>query len=783
MRSTADSFPEDLAIPRAVIGHTHPIELLLNGNGEILSISRKWKQRYSSMVEELAKAGNVRSFFDLSAYPALDKIPGIVNLRDIAGSSGKSPVPVSFYNHRPFAREEDPEPFYTSVPTAQLYVAYKSGADRFIAFIRAIDTLPSLYPTRPDGIIYIDSKGWLAGFNRSFYSFFSAKYAAPSLLLNKPASLFLEPSPFELQRTRLSKLVLPSSADLRTEFRYSAGESPAAKDISFSHPDNFSVTEKGLLCENREVEDLIFLTLPCELDTRRDFTFTLDATTLEGVPPLFIIGREFAGKTYPDTLGYLAGPHPDQPLFSLKRRGVVHFLGENITAEKRSLFTLYKIGNSLFLYQGRQKKLAYYDFDFLHHPNARLTVAIRTRSSCLVHDIRVGIRAAGDILPPPSLPVIKLKTMEQNYFSLNQCNLNSLSTSFPHLSAYILQNITEIQKQVNSLKTERQLFLPESGGPDGSFICRNQAMVLLKKKAALLALSDASVLIEGETGTGKEVLATFIHSESGRREGPFIKVDCATIPQELIESELFGHEKGAFTGAAERRIGLFEEAEGGTLFLDEVGNLSLPTQAKLLHFLQDHTITRLGGAKPVKVDARVIVASNTPLASLVRRGAFRPDLFYRMDVVALTLPPLRERPEDLPELCSHFILSLSSIHRKNIQGLSPAAFRKILGHTWPGNVRELKNTLERAVIFCEGRVIGPLLVSFTDTVSGQENGGKRNYRFISARIPEIQALFRKHGFVAKAVARELGVSARTLYYHLKRNGRPIGKIRKAADKD
>jgi len=772
---------DNVPLPRLVFSQPHPVQLLLNSRGDILKIGDKWAPRYSSMAEELSSAGNVRSFFNLSPYATLDKVPGVQDLRHPPGPLPDDSALVRFRNCRPFARDEDPEGFYTTLPTAMLFIVYKAGPDHFIAFVRAMDTPPSLFPSRPNGIIYIDNSDRLVGFNHTFYSFFSSKFKEPFLLLDKPASLVLHPSPLRLQRTQLANLSLPEPAELETTFRYSAEESIDSKELSISHPENLSFTEKGLLC--KESEDALFLTLPGHVDTRKDFKLTVEASSLSGTLPVLVIGEEYRAKRYPDSPGYLIGPDPHEPVFFLKRRGIVHFTGDAVTREKRSTFTLHKLGNGIFFFQGRQKKLAFYDFEFLHQAEARLTIGIRQHSSSLIHSIILGVRGTEESAPRTSLPVIRLKTVEQNYFMLNRFNMNTLSTSFPHVSAYILENITEIQKQVNALRTERKLLLADSGISGDAFICRNPIMVSLKKKAAVLALTESGVLVQGETGTGKEVLAKFIHEQSRCKEGPFIKVDCATIPQELVESELFGHEKGAFTGAVERRIGLFEQAEGGTLFLDEVGNLTLSIQAKLLHFLQDHTVTRLGGAKPVIVRVRIIVASNSPLSDLVKKGLFRSDLFYRMDVVSITLPPLRERREDIPELCDHFIRILNATHHKNIRGLSQAAVKKIMDHSWPGNVRELKNTLDRAVIFCGDRLISPLLISFTDTIPAREEKGKRKYRFIQTPIPEIRALFRKHGFVAKAVARALEVSPRSLYYHLKRNGYNIDKIRSALDQE
>jgi DNA-binding NtrC family response regulator len=237
-------------------------------------------------------------------------------------------------------------------------------------------------------------------------------------------------------------------------------------------------------------------------------------------------------------------------------------------------------------------------------------------------------------------------------------------------------------------------------------IYRDDAMASVVKLAQQIAGSDASVLITGESGTGKEVLARYVHSRSQRAKKPFITVNCAAIPENLLESELFGHEKGAFTGALGRRIGKFEEANGGTLLLDEISEMDVRLQAKLLRAIQERVIDRVGGSKPVPVDIRIIATSNRNLTDAVRAGTFREDLMFRLNVVNLKLPPLRERPADISELAQHFIKKYSEANGLTIRPLSADARRALSTTRWPGNVRELENTLHRAVLLSSGPEIG-----------------------------------------------------------------------------
>jgi DNA-binding NtrC family response regulator len=246
------------------------------------------------------------------------------------------------------------------------------------------------------------------------------------------------------------------------------------------------------------------------------------------------------------------------------------------------------------------------------------------------------------------------------------------------------------------------------------FLFRDPAMERVVRMADQIAGSDASILITGESGTGKEVIAKYVHSRSKRAHKPFISINCAAIPEALLESELFGHEKGAFTGAVARRIGKFEEANGGTLLLDEISEMDFRLQAKLLRAIQERLIDRVGGAKPVAVDIRILATSNRNLNDAVRAGTFREDLLFRLNVVNLKLPPLRDRPGDIAALSEHFVAKYSKANGLPPRALSPVAREALLHAPWPGNVRELENTLHRAVLLSSGDVIGPDAILMPD---------------------------------------------------------------------
>ncbi len=302
-----------------------------------------------------------------------------------------------------------------------------------------------------------------------------------------------------------------------------------------------------------------------------------------------------------------------------------------------------------------------------------------------------------------------------------------------------------------------------------------QVFALLNKVSA----SNASILISGETGTGKELVAGAIHYSSPRSAKSFIKVNCAALHDNLLESELFGHEKGAYTGASRQRIGRFEQADRGTLFLDEIGDMSLGTQAKLLRVLQEKEFERLGGDKTIKVDARIISASNKDLAKIIREGNFREDLFYRINVINVHIPPLRERREDIPLLAESFIRKFAADLKKNISSLHPDAARFLQKHHWSGNVRELQNCIERAVLMSDGPEIMVADLLFMRDLSSGDDGGESYAMF---KLPpqglKLDAVERALivetleacNWVQKDAAAMLGISKRVMNYKVKQLG-------------
>jgi two-component system, response regulator FlrC len=286
---------------------------------------------------------------------------------------------------------------------------------------------------------------------------------------------------------------------------------------------------------------------------------------------------------------------------------------------------------------------------------------------------------------------------------------------------------TDARSAVDAIRAGAKEYLPLPPDPEliaavlaavaddsHQMIFEDEAMEAVITLADQVAPSEASILITGESGTGKEVMARYIHKKSARADKPFISVNCAAIPEHLLESELFGHEKGAFTGAIARRIGKFEEANGGTLLLDEISEMDARLQAKLLRAIQEREIDRVGGTKPVKVDIRIIATSNRDLADAVKHGVFREDLLYRLNVVNLRLPALRERPKDIQALARHFAHKYAQANGVPYRAIAPATERLLASHPWRGNVRELENTIHRAVLLATGDDIQPEAIRLPD---------------------------------------------------------------------
>ncbi len=331
-----------------------------------------------------------------------------------------------------------------------------------------------------------------------------------------------------------------------------------------------------------------------------------------------------------------------------------------------------------------------------------------------------------------------------------------------------LDELLATVRQVTGVGGQASLKLADDRQLPGSVVAHSPQMQLLFRDAALIAASETRVLITGESGVGKEVLADVLHAWGTRAAGPLVKVNCAAIPETLLEAELFGHEKGAFTGAVNQRIGRFEQAKNGTIFLDEIGEMSPALQAKLLRVTQDGRFQRVGSNTEIHTNARIVASTNRNLEEAVKNGGFREDLFYRLNVVELNIPPLRERREDILPLASLFIAQFTQGRAR----FSAAVAECLTAYAWPGNVRELRNVMERASLLCRGEMVLPehLSARLGAAAAPPANGTVTND---TARLEEIERhtilqTLRRNNFNRTETAKALGISRRTLVYKLQR---------------
>ncbi|MBU2855777.1 sigma 54-interacting transcriptional regulator [Acidithiobacillus ferrooxidans] len=341
----------------------------------------------------------------------------------------------------------------------------------------------------------------------------------------------------------------------------------------------------------------------------------------------------------------------------------------------------------------------------------------------------------------------------------------------PAVELYLLENIRKVQLENENRRLKNAL--KERFKP-ANIIGNSKKMQDVYELIQKISVTKTTVLITGESGVGKELVANAIHYNSEVSDGPFCKFNCAALPESIVESELFGHEKGAFTGAVTLRKGRFELADGGTIFLDEVGELSLPVQAKLLRVLQERTFERVGGSRPIKVDLRIIAATNRNLADMVENGTFREDLYYRLNVFPIMVPPLRERGSDVVALADHFIAHFAAEAGKEIKRISTPALNMLMGYHWPGNVRELENVIERSVILSDDGVIHgynlpPSLQTATE--SGIPFGGGLEAKLAAVEYEMIVEALKTHKGNTTEAAKELNLTRRILglrmaRYHL-----------------
>jgi two-component system response regulator AtoC len=328
-----------------------------------------------------------------------------------------------------------------------------------------------------------------------------------------------------------------------------------------------------------------------------------------------------------------------------------------------------------------------------------------------------------------------------------------------------------------------------TGSRRGGIVSASPAMQEVLRLIDRVGPTDSTVLVLGESGTGKELIAEAVHATSNRGERPFVKLNCAAIPETLLESELFGHEKGAFTGAVSRKLGKFEQADGGTLLLDEIGDMTLATQAKILRALQERELQRVGGSQTIKIDVRILASTNKDLERAVKEGTFRDDLYFRLNVVTINVPPLRDRRDEIPELADHFLAEANARLNRSITRLAPDTLAALMDYAWPGNVRELRNMIERAVVVNDGDVLA--LSSFPPPIRPAEPLAGAAGRWdtlqdqnltLDQKVAQLERAFvlealSRAGGVQAAAAKLLGVTERSIWHLVKKHRIEVARLK------
>jgi hypothetical protein len=691
--------------PKIQLAYKKQVAILCDAHGLILEIYKIEDSQHLRLIQELERKKNIFSVFNIPSTKILDKF--LDQPMAISAMSGLNLF--------------EADNFYTALPGASLRL-HKLKDDFYLGIISVTDFLPTYFPEKSMSVILIDKDDILQGFNTTFHNYFKDIYKTPAEMLGRRACDLLVPSPLQTQATYLTGFTPQARQEHAALYKKDFSVRSHGQEELRAEKCDLAAAAGGRLWKNAG-EEMALLNINTPIKPPEgDILFSVSYKAVKGCEPIILLGPRQDDPAIPGRNSYLIGQHAVMPFAVIQKIGFIVAASDYPGPEGgEHELTLYKKDRILVLYRDGAPLLSYYDNHFLEWDSAFAGLGLRGKSECLLRKIYLEVsRPSGKEDGAPSLSgtIVQLQNKRKSYYLMNPFYnrvFNGGSPSFIGVYGYLLQDITSLQEQFHDLEQlyEKQLkrsdrlhhLLQEYRLESEAFIGSSAEITRIKDKARVIADSNATILIQGATGTGKEVLARHIHAQSLFKKGPFIKVDCSTLPRELMESELFGYEKGSFTGAAQRKIGMIEQANRGTLFLDEVANLTLEAQAKLLQFLQDFSFVRIGGQRQIQLNLRVIAASNIELKDLVQQGLFREDLFYRLYVVAINLPELRKRKEDILPLCNHFLSHFSLTANKNIKGLSAGALKKLYEFPWPGNVRELKNVIQQAVIFCTGEEI------------------------------------------------------------------------------
>ncbi|MBL8027086.1 MAG: sigma-54-dependent Fis family transcriptional regulator [Fibrobacteres bacterium] len=580
----------------------------------------------------------------------------------------------------------------------------------------------------------------ILGYNSPFISLYCKNGPNTEWLHRKATDLF-DRSPSLWQNDQISKLPLPgqllSGQNLKGFKHTSSIDAPYTLDYPiFTEKEDFDLR---ITVKSRSLEDF-FITLHSE--QMEEYFFGFEGTSRRSV---------------------------------IKRRGFLAACGPvwDLGSEKQIDFTVIKRGNVVAFDINGRRYTAFEDPHFPHSPKG-MTLCLNPRAGLTtLVEMELSVKSVSSHQPVIQ-PICQSVHEAKNYYSFSPFYTKGLSLNrYQHVSGYLFHDITVMEKRSQLLSRSLRKKEEEAEELKQQIKAREQSLIIgqspllekIKSQAERAAVSQSTILINGATGTGKEVLARWIHQRSLRSKGVFIKADLGALPESLMLSELFGHKKGAFTGAERDRQGLVESARGGTLFLDEIANIPLSAQGYLLRFLNDGTFHPLGSDKPVTSDVRLIIATNADLAALIKKGAFREDLYFRISAITLNLPSLNERKEDIPLLALHTLEQIGTHF-----SFSKEAMNRLCNYSWPGNIRELFSVVQNAAALADGDKIESDHLSFPANVSGKVRKPRTPFK-VRQSDPEIirNALFQHNGVVVKA-AKALNIDRRTLYLYMQSKG-------------
>lgn len=743
------------------------ITFVADDNGDILHIGERSYGYGYAMIKDLSDAGNIRRFFGLKPEERISTIA--LEKRVLYSYSDQFEVSMGIDN------------FYSVMALFSLRF-YPLAGNAYLGIILTSSILPNTFEKSSGIQFYLDEEGAILAFNQAFFNLFRQGDALPQSLFRRPIGELITPTPGELQARFLGGIGKPSAREWEGLYEHTFKAGKPAPLLEADSPEDILPGPEGLDWEaRRPFGSFLTLTLPMDIE-KKDVRVSLSIEPGSGPCPFIILGDRGAPGAYRDNNGYLLGFTEER--FILKRQGFVVARSAPVSGEPLSEFSMIKAGNAFYGFHNSRERFAHYVFDRIERGPTHVILYLREGYRCRLRAFSVAAHPA----PPREVHedlLVQARGAEGKSFLINRFDNYSSAAS---VTGWRMQDVTELRRKASLLETRFRRELEESErlkrllgrfslDPDQP-VGSSRVMARTLEMAGRASESSATVLLTGATGTGKEVLARYMHAHSPFQDGPFVKVDCSSIPQSLMESELFGHEKGAFTGAERAHEGLFERAEHGTLFIDEVGNLPMATQVKLLQVLQDFTVKRLGSAVQRRLSLRIIAATNANLEEQVQNGLFREDLYYRLAVVSISLPLLKERLDDLPELCQYFLGLFCRMNNKRIKGISSQAYSRLYAHPWPGNIRELKNVVERAVIFCDREEIQAGHISLEAGKSLPGRTGRKGKTAVHATREELEALLDRHKGVVLKAAEELLVSPRTLYYTFKKMGINPNQVRK-----